>query len=69
MLSISNVKQINRQIADELNTADSICSSHQEKLEAIERIDALKKLLEDRHEVTMPPVPPPSIRTIFGVCR
>jgi hypothetical protein len=54
MLSIANVKNINRQIAAEMRTASSICSSHTEKLEAIERADALRQLLENRYEVPDP---------------
>lgn len=70
MLSISNVRQINRQILDELRTVDSFIASHQEKLEALERINKLKALLDDRHEATMPPVRPrPISRPILGPRR
>lgn len=54
MLSISNIQKINRQIADELRKVDSILTSHKEKTEALERIDALKKLLYDRPEIKEP---------------
>jgi len=45
MLSDQNVRRINNQIADELRTVDSICSSDQEKIAAIDRIAKLKSLL------------------------
>lgn len=52
MLSKDNIDRINRQIRDELRTVDSICSDHQEKMEAIERIAQLKALMS-----TNPPAP------------
>jgi hypothetical protein len=45
MLSDQNVRMINVRIGNELRTLDSICSSQEEKLEAIERIAKLKELL------------------------
>lgn len=51
MLDVSTVRRINEQIIDEMRIVDSLGASHQEKMEAIERADALKKLVsEDRHE-------------------
>jgi hypothetical protein len=72
MLSISNVRKINNQIADELRNVDSILTSHHEKMEAIERINALKKLLSDRPEVEKPeptvaPARPTVLETICGM--
>lgn len=68
MLSVSNIRKINEQILDELRTVDSICSSHQEKMEAIERIAALKKLLSEDREVPVEmPVRTHPILEIFGV--
>jgi hypothetical protein len=45
MLSQNVINKINHQIEDELRNVDSICSSPQEKMEAIERIAKLKALL------------------------
>jgi hypothetical protein len=45
MLSRTVIVKINRQIEDELRIVDSICSSQQDKLDAIERIAKLKALL------------------------
>lgn len=71
MLDMSTVREINRQILDEMRTVNSIRSSHQEKMEAIERANALKKLLsEDRHEPRVEHhAPRPTIRSILGPRR
>lgn len=46
MLSDNNIRKINDQIKDELRTVDRAFVSHQEKMEALERIAALKALLD-----------------------
>lgn len=51
MLDARTIRRINEQILDEMRIVDSHINSHEEKMEAIERANALKKLLsEDRHE-------------------
>jgi hypothetical protein len=45
MLDANTVRKLNRQIEDELRTVDSALSSHQDKMEALERITKLKELL------------------------
>jgi DNA-directed RNA polymerase specialized sigma subunit len=45
MLSSHTVHKINNQIQDELRIVDRFTTSHQEKMEALERIAELKKLI------------------------
>lgn len=45
MLSDRNIAEMNRQIAAELRNADSICSTPEEKMQALERIAKLRELL------------------------
>lgn len=45
MLSDSNIRQINRQIAAELRIVDSSIRSHAEKMVALERVTKLQTLL------------------------
>ena len=47
MLSDRNIREINNQIATELRTVNSIISSDEKKMAAIERIAKLKALLEE----------------------
>jgi len=53
MLSDKTIAMINKQIQDELDTIDSIVPTHQEKMEAIERIAALKALFSTKEKVEM----------------
>lgn len=69
MLSTSNNRKINDQIAAELRTVHSICSTHTEKMEAIERATALKTLLSNAPVVPMgAPTQPKSIFEFLRDC-
>jgi DNA-directed RNA polymerase specialized sigma subunit len=52
MLSSHAAREINNQIRDELRIVDRITTSHQEKMEALERIAKLKQLLESPTQQT-----------------
>ena len=53
MLSQETIRKINDQIQDEIRTVNFIGSSHQEKMEAIERVKALKALFADEPKPTV----------------
>jgi hypothetical protein len=65
MLSDMTVRKINNQIQDELRTVDSFVATHKEKMEALERIAALKALFDTPvQEETPVPTPKPEPITI-----
>jgi beta-phosphoglucomutase-like phosphatase (HAD superfamily) len=68
MLSDNTIRRINDQIQDELRTVDSLSSTHQEKMEAIERITALKALFDTPVVKTAEPThkPIPELNIDFG---
>lgn len=74
MLSIANIREINRQIRNEMFTVSSMLSSDAEKSAALDRIDRLQAILNERP--TLPPKltadrreRPALIGSIFGFSR
>lgn len=69
MLSSTNVRKINDQINDELQIVDLTFTPHKQKMEALERIAALKAILDTPVPVKPEPTTDSLIEDVARVLR